>query len=101
MRGRRTPPETRAAVVADYAAGLSSTQVGQKYGVSASSVVAWARAAGVEIKKPGKPDQEPEAVGYKGRWMLIGGIRRPTHPAPRAVPALPAADSSLLERRSA
>lgn len=91
--------ERKAQAVADYASGATSDEVARKYGVSASTVITWARAAGVEIKKPGRPDQEPEPLGYEGRWMLIGGIRRPTHPAPRRVSVMSMTTGEMWENR--
>lgn len=40
-------PKTRAIVLADYVAGMSSISVAQKWGISSSAVLRYAREAGV------------------------------------------------------
>lgn len=78
---------TRRAVVADYANGLPMRDITDQHGVSATAVLAWARAAGVEIRKVGYRPSHEEPIGYEGGWVLVGGVRRPTHPVRRGAAA--------------
>jgi transposase-like protein len=71
---------TRRAVVADYANGLPMRDITQHHGVSATAVLAWAKTAGVEIRKPGYRSATGEPIAYEGGWELIGGVHRPLAP---------------------
>ena len=62
----------RDAVVDDYAGGLTSGEVARKHGVSASTVVAWSRAAGIEIRSPGQPALDDEPLVHEGQWVRRG-----------------------------
>lgn len=62
------PIAIRAAVIADYARGSSSLQVAARHGVSDSSVIAWSRAAGVQIRRQGAPLPQ-SAIVRDGRWV--------------------------------
>lgn len=76
---RHHDPQVRAAVLADYAAGMSQKLAGQTHGVSESTVSGWVRAAGIsrtyretirERRKRKKADTEAELALTGGRWVL-------------------------------
>lgn len=71
-------PETRAAAVADYLRGLSSTDVAKRHGVGSSSVLAWVKAAGHEARPCGtRTKSEDEHALTGGAWVADGrGIMR-------------------------
>lgn len=73
----------RDAVVDEYAAGGSSTEVARKHGVSVSTVVAWSRAAGVEIRSVGAPASD-ETLAYIGGWERRGLVSYPLFPEQRS-----------------
>jgi transposase-like protein len=81
--GNQFNAATRRAVVADYANGLPMRDITQQHGVSATAVLAWARSAGVEIRKPGYRHTQDEPIAYEGGWVLVNGVKRPTHPVRR------------------
>lgn len=78
--GSQVNAPTRRAVVADYANGLPMRDITQQHGVSATAVLAWAKAAGVEIRKVGYRPACEEPIAYEGGWELIGGVHRPLAP---------------------
>src|SRR5690349_7403782 len=97
---RYSTPETRAAAVAEYASGISSEVVAEMFGVSATSVVTWCRAAGVRIRKGGRrPEQE--ALAYTGGWVLQGGVMRPRNVLRKPHAELPFAchDATVWDNR--
>jgi transposase len=56
--GRPSQAPSRAELVRLYVAeGLSTTQIGQRYGVSQQTALRWLRAAEVALRPPGQPTQ--------------------------------------------
>jgi hypothetical protein len=73
-------PEVSAAIVADYASGLSSSIVAARYGVDGATVLQHARRAGVSVRERGRPRTAYEGESdpiYTGGWRRAGLILRP------------------------
>lgn len=84
-----TPPDTVAAIVADYASGMSSIEVAAKHGSSSNTVLRYVKAAGIvrdnnQAKALAKQRREQEAaraleaesVLPAGDWVRYGLIWR-------------------------
>lgn len=83
-RGKAASPETRAAVVADYAAGKPTKDIVEAYDVAPSSIVNWARAAGVEIRPRHRASVTDGPIAYEGGWEVRGGVSYPLMPERRS-----------------
>lgn len=99
-------PRTRAAIVADYTAGMSSIAVARKYGRSSTAVLRYVKAAGVgrspeEAKArqreyrearlaeearglAAEEAREEAALVYDGGWELRGLVKYPLFPEQRS-----------------
>lgn len=84
-----TPPETVAAIIADYAAGISTTAAAVKYGISSASAHRYVAAAGINrshaeakdrakqrAKQRARREREKESALTGGRWVRVGLVHR-------------------------
>lgn len=79
---RRTPTRIREAAVRDFVAGESCIVVGERYGISPTTVSKWAiKDAGYQRERWQREitiDPSPEV--YTGGWVNRGGVMRPLEP---------------------
>lgn len=80
----KTPPEVQAAILADYAAGMSSVVAAEKHGVSSSAILRYVRAAGltrgmtqarIATRKRKARQLEAEIALTGGDWVVRRGVR--------------------------
>lgn len=90
MSSRYRSEEVRAALLADYAAGMSQTEAGRKHGVAKATVHNWVKAAGISRslteakalefrdlrarKAAEAAREEAEAALEGGEWVRVGLI---------------------------
>ena len=76
----RPTAETKAAVLAAYASGLSQKLAAQTYGVSESTVSGWVQRAGIsrtlrDAAKARQAREEADLALTGGRWVLCPRTR--------------------------
>lgn len=71
-KGSKYPDEMKRAAAIDYADGMTSAMVGEKYGVGHSTVLVWAKKFGIPVN----PRFESPNVLEDGRWVQDGYIQR-------------------------
>lgn len=85
---KRPTPETIAAIVADYAAGMSTPAVAKKWGVGTASAHRFVKAAGVNRSRTNAAANAARALevelAYSGGWYVRGGVRYPLFPEQRS-----------------